>query len=204
MVLSSYGPDVINTSPHHQGSPAAGSRKIRSSPDSLVEGGGFELSVPRCARDAARAGITRALDADPANPLGDAFLEVPRGTESSQTHRWREQDSNRRFRGGSARRFVCPLSSLLASAPLQKPKERIVVGPAEALPTGRHHPGMAGDIILERRARSNRNAERDHHGFASDFPRNPQACPSGARCSAGSAGKRWRGTFRRRAMMRRS
>ena len=88
--------------------------------------------------------------------------------------------------------------------PLQKPKERTLVGPAEALPTGRHHPGMAGDIILERRARSNRNAERDHHGFASDFPRNPQACPSGARCSAGSAGKRWRGTFRRRAMMRRS
>jgi hypothetical protein len=32
---------------------------------------------------------------------------------------------------------------------------------------------MAGEIILERRARSNRNAERDHHGFASDFPRNP-------------------------------
>src|SRR5271169_3441323 len=48
--------------------------------------------------------------------------------------------------------------------PLQKPKERTLVGPAEALPTGRHHPGMAGDIILERRARSNRNAERDHHG----------------------------------------
>src|SRR4029077_14757368 len=39
--------------------------------------------------------------------------------------------------------------------PLQKPKERTLVGPAEALPTGgRHHPGMAGDIILERRARS--------------------------------------------------
>jgi hypothetical protein len=33
---------------------------------------------------------------------------------------------------------------------------------------------MAGEIILERRARSNRNAERDHRGFASDFPRHPQ------------------------------
>src|SRR6267378_7724724 len=33
---------------------------------------------------------------------------------------------------------------------------------------------MAGEIILERRARSNRNAERDHRGFASDFPRNQQ------------------------------
>jgi hypothetical protein len=38
------------------------------------------------------------LDADPANPLGDAFLEAPRGTESSQTHRWRGVDSNFRFR----------------------------------------------------------------------------------------------------------
>jgi hypothetical protein len=35
---------------------------------------------------------------------------------------------------------------------------------------------MAGEIILERRARSNRNGERHHRGFAGDFPRNPQAC----------------------------
>jgi hypothetical protein len=33
------------------------------------------------------------LDADPANPLGDAFLEVPRRTESSQTHRWRGEST---------------------------------------------------------------------------------------------------------------
>jgi hypothetical protein len=67
-------------------------------------------------------------------------------------------------------------------SPVQKPKERTLIGPAEAPPTratssrnaGRHHPGMPGDIILERRARSNRNAGRDHRGFASDFPRNPQ------------------------------
>jgi hypothetical protein len=32
---------------------------------------------------------------------------------------------------------------------------------------------MAGEIISERRARSNRNAGRDHRGFAGDFPRNP-------------------------------
>jgi hypothetical protein len=33
------------------------------------------------------------------------------------------------------------------------------------------------EIILERRARSNRNAGRHHRGFASDFPRNPQFDP---------------------------
>src|SRR5207245_154552 len=32
---------------------------------------------------------------------------------------------------------------------------------------------MAGEIISERRARSNRNAGRHHRGFAGDFPRNP-------------------------------
>src|SRR6266568_7339418 len=40
--------------------------------------------------------------------------------------------------------------------------------------TGRHHPGMAGEIISERRARSNRIGGRDRPGFAGDFPRNPQ------------------------------
>src|SRR5437016_11372496 len=34
---------------------------------------------------------------------------------------------------------------------------------------------MAGEIISERRARSNRNAGRHHRGFAGDFPRNPQS-----------------------------
>jgi hypothetical protein len=33
---------------------------------------------------------------------------------------------------------------------------------------------MAGEIISERRARSNRNGGRHHPGFAGDFPRNPQ------------------------------
>src|ERR1700719_2879441 len=32
---------------------------------------------------------------------------------------------------------------------------------------------MAGEIISERRARSNRNGGRDHPGMAGDFPRNP-------------------------------
>jgi hypothetical protein len=54
--------------------------------------------------------------------------------------------------------------------PRPKPKERTLVGRAEAPPTWGHHPRMAGEIILERRAKSNRNAERDHRGFASDFP----------------------------------
>src|ERR1700730_13502384 len=39
--------------------------------------------------------------------------------------------------------------------------------------TGRHHPGMPGEIISEHRARSNRNGGRHHRGFAGDFPRNP-------------------------------
>src|SRR2546430_13351932 len=33
---------------------------------------------------------------------------------------------------------------------------------------------MVGEIILERRARSNRNGGRHHRGFAGVFPRNPQ------------------------------
>ena len=76
--------------------------------------------------------------------------------------------------------------------PRPKPKERTLVGRADAPPTWGHHPGMAGEIILERRAKSNRNAERDHRGFASDFPRNPHRgrlgtwtiAPRGARTRA--------------------
>src|SRR3984893_3380732 len=58
-------------------------------------------------------------------------------------------------------------------SPVQKPKERTLIGPAEAPLTERHHPGIAGEIISERRARSNRNGGRHHRGFAGDFPRNP-------------------------------
>src|SRR5271169_269099 len=44
--------------------------------------------------------------------------------------------------------------------PLQKPKERTLVGPAEALPTGRHHPGTPSEIKSECRARSSRIRKR--------------------------------------------
>ena len=54
--------------------------------------------------------------------------------------------------------------------PWQKPKERTLSGGL----TGRLHPGMAGEIISERRATSNRNGGRDHPGIPGDFPRNPQ------------------------------
>jgi putative transposase len=37
---------------------------------------------------------------------------------------------------------------------------------------------MPGEIISERRARSNRNGGRNHRGFAGDFPRNPQVRPA--------------------------
>jgi len=48
---------------------------------------------------------------------------------------------------------------------------------------------MAGEIISERRARSNRNAGRHHRGFAGDFPRNPQVelIPE---CKVAAAGRR--------------
>src|SRR5439155_9193058 len=53
---------------------------------------------------------------------------------------------------------------------MQKPKERTLIGPAEALPTRAR---SSREIILERRARSNRNGGRHHRGFADNFPRNP-------------------------------
>jgi transposase-like protein len=37
---------------------------------------------------------------------------------------------------------------------------------------GENQPGMVGEIILERRAKSNRNGGRHHRGFTGDFPRN--------------------------------
>ena len=66
------------------------------------------------------------------------------------------------------------LSSLLAFAPPCKSQRS---GPSSGqqrrrLP-GRDHSGMAGEIILERRARSNRNGGRHHRGFPGNFPRNP-------------------------------
>ena len=49
---------------------------------------------------------------------------------------------------------------------------------------------MAGEIISERRATSNRNGGRHHRGFAGDFPRNPH---SG---SARAKSERWIFPFR--------
>src|SRR4051812_4491383 len=53
---------------------------------------------------------------------------------------------------------------------------------------------MAGEIISEHPARSNRKAGRHHRGFAGDFPRNPQkrglAAP--AVHSALAITRRWR------------
>jgi hypothetical protein len=39
---------------------------------------------------------------------------------------------------------------------------------------------MAGEIISERRATSNRNGGRHHRGFAGHFPRNPHPSTTGA------------------------
>jgi len=54
---------------------------------------------------------------------------------------------------------------------------------------------MAGEIISERRATSNRNGGRHHRGFAGDFPRNPHA---GADSAAGGARSGDDGSARRR------
>jgi hypothetical protein len=43
---------------------------------------------------------------------------------------------------------------------------------------GRHHPGMAGEIISEWRARSNRNGGRDHSGMVGDIERNQHSIVS--------------------------
>src|SRR5215472_10106868 len=64
--------------------------------------------------------------------------------------------------------------------PRVNPKGRTLIGPAEAPPN---------------RARSSRNAGRNHRGFASDFPRNPQAAPrcvGSSRISTRSARKSMR------------
>ena len=75
-------------------------------------------------------------------------------------------------RSTSRTRRIGILSAGIRS-PVQKPKERTLIGPAERPLIARDHPGMVGEIISERRATSNRNGERHHRGFASDFLRNP-------------------------------
>jgi hypothetical protein len=79
---------------------------------------------------------------------------------------WREQDSNRRFRGGSARRFVCPLSSLLASAPPAKAKG---ADPSRASRGATY------------RATSSWNAERDQIGMPREIITDSQATSPGIR-----------------------
>jgi hypothetical protein len=66
------------------------------------------------------------------------------------------------------------LSAGIGPPPRQKPKERTLSGtsrdaayPGDIIP-------VAGEIISERRAKSNPIGERHHLGFASDFPRYPQ------------------------------
>jgi len=78
--------------------------------------------------------------------------------------------------GGSQTKHVahsahCPLC--WHPLPMQKPKERTLIGPAEASSNRGRYPGMVGEIISERRATSNRNTERLQRGFVSDIPRNP-------------------------------
>src|SRR5712692_4116569 len=62
--------------------------------------------------------------------------------------------------------------------------------------TGRDHPGMAGEIISERRATSNRNGGRHHPGIPGDFRRNPQ---TGARRLRAAA--LWPWSWRSRARL---
>jgi len=65
--------------------------------------------------------------------------------------------------------------SLLASGPsFATVKGAGLESASRGTPPGRDHPGMVGDIISERRARSSRNGGRDHFGIAGGFPRNQQ------------------------------
>jgi hypothetical protein len=62
-------------------------------------------------------------------------------------------------------------------SPVQKPKERTLIGPAEAPSNrarssrnaGRNHLGMPGEIISEHRAKSSRNTGRNHLGTPSEI-----------------------------------
>jgi hypothetical protein len=63
--------------------------------------------------------------------------------------------------------------------PLEQPKEQDLSRPAEATHPGRDHPGIVGDIISERRARSSRNGGRS--GIVGSFLSESAAGP---RCNA--------------------
>jgi hypothetical protein len=81
----------------------------------------------------------------------------------------------------------CPPGATPSAPPGQKPKERILFGPVAAPPTWAISSRKGGEIILERRAKSNRDAGRDHrHSRATP--------PKSAITASANAGERARGT----------
>ena len=74
------------------------------------------------------------------------------------------------FKRGTSRTWRIVVLSAGIRSPCKSQRSGPYSGQQRHRLPGRHHPGMAGEIILEHRARSNRNGGRDHRGFAVEFP----------------------------------
>src|SRR3954464_15902218 len=75
-------------------------------------------------------------------------------------------------RSTSRTRRIAILSAGIVSSRGKSQESRPLGAPAEAPLTERLHPGMAGEIISERRARSNQSGGRHHPGIPGDFSQN--------------------------------
>src|SRR5580700_10328680 len=130
----------------------AAANSADSSAASVISAGNGQLNPAL----ASRFNVNRTVDGATPTRRAISLSPTPAVVKRSTSRTWR----------------IVVLSAGIRS-PVQKPKERTLIGPAEAPLTGRHHPGMPGEIISEHRPTSNRNGGRHHRGFAGDFPRNP-------------------------------
>src|SRR6516165_1635128 len=131
--------------------PAAANSAV-SSALSVISAGNGQLNPAL----ASRFKVNRTVDGATPSRRAISLSPTPAVLKRSTSRTWR----------------ITVLSAGIRS-PVQKPKERTLIGQQRRRLTERHHPGMAGEIISERRARSNRNGGRHHRGFAGDFLRNP-------------------------------
>ena len=131
----------------------AAANSAASSTLSVISAGNGQLNPAL----ASRFNVNRTVDGATPTRRAISLSPTPAVLKRSTSRTWR----------------ITVLSAGIRS-PVQKPKERTLIGPAEAPLTERHHPGMAGEIISEHRATSNRNGGRDHPGIPGDFSRNQQ------------------------------
>ena len=73
------------------------------------------------------------------------------------------------FKRGTSRTWRIVVLSAGIRSPCKSQRSGPYSGQQRHRLPGRHHPGMAGEIILEHRASSNRNGGRDHRGFAGEL-----------------------------------